>query len=83
MWRNLYHEPRRNISLLTTQKEAKKLAEYEEKGVYDILPTKIFFGPSGFAKVNVGVFERDELPDKRNAIDAKEYKREKKNYTID
>ena len=83
VWRNLHHEARRSISLITTTREAQRLLDYETKGLYELRPSKVFFNTSGFAKVVVGVYERGDIPDKRASLDAKEYKREKVNHTLD
>uniref|UniRef100_A0A7S4I079 Uncharacterized protein n=1 Tax=Vannella robusta TaxID=1487602 RepID=A0A7S4I079_9EUKA len=37
VWRNLYHDTRREITLLVTKKDAKRLSEYEQARVYHLV----------------------------------------------
>lgn len=40
----------------------------------------MFFNENGFAKVNIGVFERGDIPDKRAKLDKKEYIKENRGF---
>jgi SsrA-binding protein len=69
--------------LLLHKKELRKLEnKIKEKG-YTIVPLKIFFSESGFAKMEVGLGKGKKIYDKRETIKARETEREvKRKYGI-
>lgn len=72
------HEPLQERKLLLTKKELRKLEnKIKEKG-YSIIPLKIFFSESGFAKMEIGLGKGKKIYDKRETIKARETDREVK-----
>jgi SsrA-binding protein len=69
--------------LLLHKKELRKLEnKIKEKG-YTIVPLKIFFSESGFAKMEIGLGKGKKIYDKRETIKARETEREvKRKYGI-
>ena len=74
------HLPTQERKLLLTKKELKKLeAKMKEKG-YTIVPLKIFFAESGYAKIEIGLGKGKKLHDKRETLKQKDVDREIKRY---
>ncbi len=74
------HLPTQERKLLLTKKELKKLeAKMKEKG-YTIVPLKIFFAESGYAKIEIGLGKGKKLHDKRDTLKQKDVDREMKRY---
>lgn len=74
------HQPTQERKLLLNKKELKKLeAKMKEKG-YTIVPLKIFFSESGFAKLEIGLGKGKKLHDKRETLKQKDVDREIKRY---
>jgi len=74
------HLPTQERKLLLTKKELKKLeAKMKEKG-YTIVPLKIFFAESGYAKMEIGLGKGKKLHDKRETLKQKDVDREIKRY---
>lgn len=72
------HEPMQERKLLLTKKELRKLENnIKEKG-FTIVPLKIFFSESGYAKMEIGVGKGKKVYDKRETIKARESDRELK-----
>lgn len=72
------HEPLQERKLLLHKKELRKLEnKIKEKG-YTIVPLKIFFSESGFAKIEIGLGKGKKIYDKRETIKARETDREVK-----
>ncbi|MCU0396324.1 MAG: SsrA-binding protein SmpB [Chitinophagaceae bacterium] len=70
------HLPTQERKLLLTKKELKKLeAKTKEKG-YTIVPLKIFFSESGFAKMEIGLGKGKKVHDKRETIKQRDVERE-------
>jgi SsrA-binding protein len=69
--------------LLLHKKELHKLEnKIKEKG-YTIVPLKIFFSESGFAKMEIGLGKGKKIYDKRETIKARETDREvKRKYAL-
>ena len=71
------HLPTQERKLLLTKKELKKLeAKMKEKG-YTIVPLKIFFAESGYAKMEIGLGKGKKLHDKRETEKQRDWNREK------
>jgi SsrA-binding protein len=70
------HEPKRDRKLLLTKKELKKLdGKMKEKG-FAVVPLKIFFSGTGYAKVEIALARGKKLYDKRDSIKERDVKRE-------
>jgi SsrA-binding protein len=70
------HEPKRDRKLLLTKKELRRLnSKSEEKGL-TIVPTRIFLGARGFAKVEIALARGKKTYDKRESIREKDLKRD-------
>jgi SsrA-binding protein len=68
--------PTQERKLLLTKKELKKLeGKIKEKG-YTIVPLKIFFSESGYAKMEIGLGKGKKVHDKRDTIKQREADRE-------
>jgi SsrA-binding protein len=69
--------------LLLHKKELRKLEnKIKEKG-YTIVPLKIFFSQSGFAKMEIGLGKGKKIYDKRETIKSREADRDiKRKYGI-
>lgn len=72
-WTN--HEPRRKRKLLLKRAEIAKLEAKTKQGGYTIVPLSLYF-KDGYAKVELAVAKGRKTHDKRQAIAAKESKRE-------
>lgn len=66
------HQPLQERKLLLTKRELKKLEnKIKEKG-YSIIPIRIFFSESGYAKLEIGLGKGKKEFDKRNVIKERE-----------
>ena len=73
-WTN--HDPTRKRKLLLHKREIAKLrVRVEEKGL-TIVPLRLYFNARGYAKVEVGVCRGKQLHDKRQAMKARDAKRD-------
>lgn len=77
------HEPMQERKLLLTKRELRKLeAKIKEKG-YSIIPLRIFFSDSGYAKVEIGLGKGKKSFDKRQTIRERDSERDiKRKYGI-
>jgi SsrA-binding protein len=69
------HQPKRKRKLLLHKREIKKLYGQVQQRGKTLIPLKIYFGDTGFAKVTVGVCQRKRLYDKKEKILKKEVER--------
>jgi SsrA-binding protein len=70
------HEPRRMRKLLLSRQEINKLEKkLKDKGL-TVVPTKLFIGKSGYAKLNIALAKGKKLHDKRDSIKDRDNKRE-------
>jgi SsrA-binding protein len=66
------HQPLQERKLLLNKRELKKLEnKIKEKG-YSIIPIRIFFSESGYAKLEIGLGKGKKEFDKRNVIKERE-----------
>lgn len=72
-WTN--HEPRRARKLLLTRGELAKLDAKTRQGGYTLVPLSLYF-KDGYAKLEIAVAKGRKTHDKRQAIAARESKRE-------
>ncbi len=69
-------DPTRPRKLLLNKREIKRLiGKTEEKG-YTLIPTKVYFTPKGWAKVELALAKGKRKYDKRKALKERELKRE-------
>jgi SsrA-binding protein len=69
------HEPKRTRKLLLHRREIDKLLEKQQKAGYALVPLSIYF-KDGIVKVELGVCKGKAGADKREAIAARDAKRE-------
>ena len=70
------HQPTQERKLLLTKRELRKLeSKLKEKG-YTIVPLKLFFSESGFAKLEIGLGKGKKVHDKRNTIKERDLDRQ-------
>ena len=70
------HEPMRTRKLLLKKVELRKLkSKSEEKGI-SIVPVKIFFSETGYAKIEIALAQGKKLFDKREDIKKRDIERE-------
>ncbi len=70
------HLPTQERKLLLTRRELRKLEnKLKEKG-YTIVPLKIFFSESGYAKIEIGLGKGKKLHDKRHTIKERDLDRQ-------
>jgi SsrA-binding protein len=74
---HLQHDPRRPRTLLVHKRERDKLLGAVQRDGITLVPLSIYFNPRGLAKVKLGIAEGKKQHDKRNAIKAREWGREK------
>ncbi|MFN0194894.1 MAG: SsrA-binding protein SmpB [Aestuariivirga sp.] len=71
------HDPKRPRKLLLHKREIEKLANGVQREGLTIVPLKIFFNPRGRAKVDLALAKGRKMHDKREAIKARDWGREK------
>ena len=77
------HEPLQERKLLLHKKELRKLENKTKEKGYTIVPLKIFFSASGFAKVEIGLGKGKKVYDKRETIKERETDRDiKRKYGV-
>ena len=70
------HEAKRDRKLLLTKKELRKLAADSKNPGFTIVPTRLFIGDKGLAKVVIALAKGKHEYDKRQSIKDNEDKRE-------
>lgn len=70
------HEAKRDRKLLLTKKELRKLAQDSKNPGFTIVPTRLFIGDKGLAKLVVALAKGKREFDKRDSIRENEDKRE-------
>ncbi len=71
------HEPRRPRKLLVHRKELNKLMGQVKREGVTLVPLSIYFGPTGRAKVEIGLARGKRKEDKREAEKVKDWQRDK------
>ncbi|MEN9964866.1 MAG: SsrA-binding protein SmpB [Bacteroidota bacterium] len=66
------HQPLQERKLLLNKKELKKLENKSKEKGYSIIPIRIFFSESGYAKLEIGLGKGKKEYDKRNVIKERE-----------
>lgn len=70
------HDPRRLRKLLLKKQELKKLEKKVKERGFTIVPYRIFINARGFAKLEIALAQGKKVHDKRDAIQARDQKRE-------
>lgn len=70
------HEPKRDRKLLMKKSELNKLHDKVKAKGFTIVPTKLFIGKSGYAKLEVALARGKQVHDKRRALKEKELKKD-------
>ncbi|MGQ1888877.1 SsrA-binding protein SmpB [Thermophagus sp. OGC60D27] len=70
------HAPLRERKLLLTKKELQKLERKTKESGLTIVPLRMFLNDRGFAKLEIGLAQGKKQHDKREALKAKDSKRE-------
>lgn len=70
------HEALRDRKLLLTKKELKKLTTKTKEKGFTIIPLRIFFSDSGYAKMEVALAKGKKSYDKRETIKDRDTKRD-------
>ena len=70
------HEAKRDRKLLLTGKELRKLAQDSRNPGFTIVPTRLFIGDKGLAKLVIALAKGKREFDKRDSIRENEDKRE-------
>ncbi|MBL4651933.1 MAG: SsrA-binding protein SmpB [Flavobacteriales bacterium] len=78
------HEPKRMRKLLLSRQELDKLLKKTKIKGFTIVPTRLFIGKNGYAKLEIALAEGKKLYDKRESLkqadDKRSMDRMKKNY---
>jgi SsrA-binding protein len=61
-------DPVRTRKLLLTRKEIQRLERQVQQKGYTLVPLRMYFGPSGYAKVELGLARGKKMFDKRETI---------------
>lgn len=69
------HDPTRIRKLLLSRKELDKLERKIKVKGFTIVPTRLFIGKSGYAKIEIALAEGKKLHDKRESLKEKDDKR--------
>lgn len=75
--RSTNHAPRRNRKLLIHRREYNRLLGQTKREGVTLVPMSIYFNRRGLAKVQLGVARGKKKVDKREAIKAREWARQK------
>jgi len=66
----------RDRLLLLNKKELKKIGQKMKEKGYALIPVRLFFSESGFAKIEIALAKGKKLYDKRDDLKEKDLKRE-------
>lgn len=75
------HEPKRRRKLLLNRKEIRKFAEKADQKGFTIVPLKVYFTETGFAKVEIAVVQGKKTHDKRESEKKKQVKKDLDRYS--
>lgn len=70
------HSPRADRKLLLKRSELARLLKGTESKGFSIVPTRLFIGDKGWAKLNIALAQGKKLFDKREDIKARDIERE-------
>lgn len=69
------HAARRDRKLLLNRKELKKITRMVKETGFTIVPTRLFIGDKGLAKLNIAIAKGKKMYDKRQSLREKDDKR--------
>ena len=72
----LNHPAKRDRKLLLNRKELRKLQNKIKERGYTIIPTLLYVNPKGYAKIDIALARGKKFFDKREAIKAKDTRRD-------
>lgn len=75
---NNNHEEIRDRKLLLNRQELRKIENKKKEKGYTIIPLRIFFSESGYAKIEIALAKGKKTYDKRDSIKKKDQERELK-----
>ena len=70
------HEPKRTRKLLLRKPELRKIERKSKEKGYSIIPLRIFFSETGYAKCEIALAQGKKSFDKRESIKQKDVKRD-------
>lgn len=70
------HDPKRTRKLLLRKPELKKIERRSKEKGYSIVPLRIFFSETGYAKCDIALAQGKKSFDKRQSIKQKDLKRD-------
>ena len=70
------HEPKRELKLLLSKREIRKLASKSQEKGLTIIPTRLFVTNKGLAKLEIALAKGKKIHDKRQNLKEKEEKRD-------
>jgi SsrA-binding protein len=70
------HEPKRTRKLLLRKPELKKIERRSKEKGYSIVPLRIFFSETGYAKCDIALAQGKKAFDKRHSIKQKDMQRD-------
>ena len=73
---HFYHESKRDRKLLLNKIELNKINKKLKNKGLTIVPTKLFIGKNGWAKLNISIAKGKKIYDKREDLKTKDIKRE-------
>ncbi len=74
---NIYnHEPKRDRKLLMKKRELNKIHDKVKSKGLTLIPVKLFFSSTGYAKLEIALARGKKLHDKRASLKEKDLKRE-------
>ncbi len=71
------HEPKRPRKLLVRKTEIEKLAAATQREGMTLVPLKVYFTPTGIAKIELGIAKGKKLHDKRETEKQRDWARDK------
>jgi SsrA-binding protein len=75
---NNNHDEVRDRKLLLTKQELRKIENKKKEKGYTLIPLRIFFSASGYAKIDIALAKGKKTYDKRDSIKQKDQERELK-----
>jgi SsrA-binding protein len=70
------HEPKRTRKLLVHKKEASRLSMAIRREGMTLIPLRLYFNPTGIAKIQLGVAKGKKLHDKRETEKQRDWQRD-------
>jgi SsrA-binding protein len=71
------HEPKRMRKLLVRKTEARRLSAAVQREGMTLVPLRVYFNPTGIAKIELGIAKGKKLHDKRETEKKRDWARDK------